>query len=115
MIRLPVLATLLLLSGGSAYAQPDDGPTAPMVVTTDTSAYCLSLWQQIRAHGVLPREVHELQTEGRDLCQQGQVRGGINRLRRALMVLRTEPRLPDAQAQVIGDPPQPAVSAEPHD
>ena len=114
MMRPPVLAALLLLSGGAAHARQDEGPVAPMVVTTVTGTYCLSLWQQIRDHGVLPRQVRDLQTEGRELCRQGQVRGGINRLRRALMVLRNEHKLGDAQAQAVGDPPQPAVPAEPH-
>lgn len=109
MIRPPAVAALLLLSVGPVRAQQDEGDTAPMVVTTDTSAYCLRLWQQIHAHAPLPREVRELQSEGMDLCNGGQVRGGINRLRRALMMLRAGHEAPGARAQDVADPPKPAA------
>lgn len=75
---------------GPALAQEQDTEDPPMVVTSDTRAYCLSLSDRINRYGAMPREVRELETEGRDLCEQGRVRGGINRLRRALMVLRAE-------------------------
>jgi hypothetical protein len=88
MIRLPVLASLLLLSSGQVRAQDQDAPV-PMAVTSDTGAYCQILLAQIRAHGALPPAVRDLQAEGRDLCNEGQIRGGINRLRRALMVLHS--------------------------
>lgn len=91
MIRFPlVVASLLSCCGPAARCQ--DAPA--MVVTTDTRAYCVSLSQQIRQYGTLPREVRELQVEGHGLCEAGKVRGGINRLRRALMVLRAGARPP---------------------
>ena len=114
MIRLVVIAAPLLLSAGAIRAREDDGPTAPMVVTSDTNAYCLSLWQQIHVHAPLPREVRDLQTEGRNLCREGQVRGGINRLRRALMVLRAGSAPPSVRTQEVGDPPRPAAPTGPN-
>lgn len=90
---------------GSAQALEQDQDTegAPMVVTSDTRAYCLSLSDRIHHYGAMPQEVRELETEGRDLCEQGRVRGGINRLRRALMVLRAE-RGPAAESLDVATP-----------
>lgn len=91
MPRAQLVSTLLvsgLLLGGGATAAQDAGPDgAPMVVTTDTRAYCLTLSAQIETYRSMPREVRDLQVEGRALCGEGYVRKGINRLRRALMVL----------------------------
>ena len=79
-----------MAGSGLALAEEQDTEDTPMVVTSDTRAYCLSLSDRIHSYGAMPEEVRELETEGRDLCEQGRVRGGINRLRRALMVLRAE-------------------------
>ena len=95
--RSVLLGALLVLGaladGPMVLAAPDgDGPdTRTMVVTSDSSAYCRSLSGAIEAHGALPREVRELKVEGDGMCNEGQVRGGIARLRRALMVLHKEP------------------------
>lgn len=108
MIRASVV-TLLLFSSSQAGAQESDKAAAPMVVTTDTGAYCHTLGQQISAsgaHGGLSQEVLDLQAQGRDLCAAGHVRGGINRLRRALMVLRDQRSPAAAGAQEVGDPPR---------
>ena len=92
---------LLLLTGGQSRSQ-DHPPSAPaarpastedapvLEVTTDSRAYCQTLSRQIETYRNLPREVRDLQLEGRTLCSEGQVRGGINRLRRALMVMRAQ-------------------------
>ncbi len=88
MNRLPVLACLLLLSSGQLRAQDRD-TVAPMVVTSDTGAYCQTLLAEIGAHRTLPPAVRELQQDGSRLCDEGLVRSGINRLRRALMVLHS--------------------------
>ena len=115
MSRLPVFLVSLLLASGTVRAQDGRDVQAPMEVTTDTGSYCSSLWRQIRAYGALPREVRDLQTEGHELCSTGQVRGGINRLRRALMVLHAGSPEPDGigEPQEAGDPPK-RVPSGPH-
>lgn len=86
MIRKPLIASLLLLSSATGAGQWPAAP--PMVVTTDTDAYCTTLSRQIDQHrGALPEAVAQLRAQGLRLCADGQVRGGINRLRRALVVL----------------------------
>jgi hypothetical protein len=87
MIRLAV--TLLLIAapcvpGGGAYADEDD---PPVVVLTDTIDYCDQLQKRIEDHKVVPPEARRLFIEGRQMCDHGEVRAGINRLRRALRIL----------------------------
>ncbi len=83
-------AMSLPLIGGmlSAYAQSQI-PT----VTSDSPEYCGELMDRIsgmtRAAAMPPpTEAAELSEEGEQMCGQGQVRGGILRLRRALLILR---------------------------
>lgn len=73
-------------------AQIKMNPSGPMVVTTDTPEYCLHLLE--RVSGLLrlatlpvPREVGDLTTEGQKMCEHGQTRMGIMRLRSALMIM----------------------------
>ena len=82
------LCALLLCAGlpAAAHAESDTDQRV-MVVTTDSSAYCRTLSDAIDAHGSLPRDVAELKTQGDVLCGEGRVRGGIVRLRRALLML----------------------------
>ena len=83
--------------GGAAATAPTDSRT--MIVTSDSGAYCRTLSGAIEAHGTLSREVSELKTQGDGLCDEGQIRSGINRLRRALLVLthrNVPPGEPDA-------------------
>jgi hypothetical protein len=87
MMRSTALACLLLLSSG-ADAQDERPAAPPMEVTTDTQSYCRTLAQQISQYRDLPPEIVVLRDQGRRLCADGNVRGGINRLRRVLMVLR---------------------------
>lgn len=90
-----LLAALLPVGGparGQAQAPAHDGDDGPMVVTSDSRAYCLTLAAQIQHYHSMPQEVHDLEDEGRSLCERGRVRVGINRLRRALMVLRVTPQ-----------------------
>ena len=88
MNRPSLLACLLLLSSGQVRAQDRDA-VAPMVVTSDTGAYCQTLLAEIRAYRTLPPSVRALRQDGSRLCDEGAVRSGINRLRRALMVLHS--------------------------
>ncbi len=90
-----VLLSLLALSATS-YAPPsalaETAQASPMVVTTDTPEYCLHLLDRVSelvqaASGQVPREVTDLTTEGHRMCAHGQTRGGIMRLRSALMIM----------------------------
>ena len=62
-----------------------------LVITSDSAPYCRALCNAIDARGALPREVSELRTQGEAMCRHGQVRGGLARLRRALLVLQDAP------------------------
>jgi hypothetical protein len=81
---------LLLLNGGPSASAGTD-PT-PAVVTTDTPEYCQKLADRIgqvihTTAAPLPVEVASLSTEGNRMCHDGLTRGGILRLRRALLIL----------------------------
>jgi hypothetical protein len=71
---------------------PAVGQSTPDLVTTDTPQYCLQLLDRVselvRVSAHPPQEVTSLSTEGQRMCDQGQTRGGIMRLRRALVLLR---------------------------
>ena len=84
------LATAPCALGSSAFAQ--EAP--PVVVLTDTVDYCDQLQKNIQQHAVLPPEAKRLYTEGRQMCDHGEVRAGINRLRRALRILNHHTALP---------------------
>jgi len=93
-LKLTMLATcgaLLTLPVCSALADKDGG--GPMVVTTDSRDYCRTLSSAIERHKSLPVEVRELKAEGDGLCREGRIRGGITRLRRALLVLNETTRV----------------------
>lgn len=86
-----LLGTLSLGSAPSARAQILV-QSGPMEVTTDTPAYCqellLRVGNLIRLATVpVPREVTDLTSEGQRMCDHGQTRGGIMRVRSALMML----------------------------
>jgi hypothetical protein len=90
-----VLAVPLAVGLGLAVMpSPVAGQAAPPQVTTDTPQYCLELLdevsQQVRVNTHPPQEVTSLSTEGQRMCDQGQTRGGILRLRRALVLLRRD-------------------------
>jgi hypothetical protein len=89
----PVLRTFGL--GAAAVwlgAMPAASQPPPQRVTSDTPEYCLLLLdrvsQMVRVAGSpAPQEVASLSNEGQKMCDQGQTRGGILRLRRALMLM----------------------------
>jgi hypothetical protein len=83
MMRRAPLTLLLLLA--AMPAQADDLPS--FTLTTDTPAYCAQLAKQVGdRHSTLP-DVQRLLAEGHDMCDRGEVRGGIRRLRHALVIL----------------------------
>ena len=92
------LGLLVALCGWSltvaspAAAQEAESEGKPMEVTTDTPEYCLHLLDRVSdmvhlATSPVPREVTDLTTEGQRMCAHGQTRGGIMRLRSALMMM----------------------------
>jgi hypothetical protein len=86
------LGALSTISSGPAAAQDQVVQSNPMVVTTDTPEYCLHLLDRVSelvrlATLPVPREVTDLTTEGHRMCAHGQTRGGIMRLRSALMIM----------------------------
>jgi hypothetical protein len=73
-------------------ATPAAGQPAPQRVTSDTPEFCLRLSDRVSelvrvASAPPPQEVSSLSSEGRRMCDQGHTRGGILRLRRALMMM----------------------------
>jgi hypothetical protein len=71
---------------------PGVSHSPPAVVTTDTAAYCRELSAKLtELVRIAPRppedEVLSMGVEGRHLCDEGQVRGGILRLRRGVTVM----------------------------
>jgi hypothetical protein len=64
----------------------------PQQVTSDTPEYCFKLLDRVSelvrvANSPPPQEVAALSSEGQKMCDQGQTRGGILRLRRALILM----------------------------
>jgi len=73
-------------------AAPVASQPPPQQVTSDTPEYCLHLLDRVSemvrvAGSSPPQEVTVLSSEGQRMCDQGQTRGGILRLRRALMLM----------------------------
>jgi hypothetical protein len=65
-------------------------------VTTDTPDYCNQLYSLASAEArktpvALAAEVDTLVARGQQMCRAGQIRGGIIRLRRALMLMHLPP------------------------
>jgi hypothetical protein len=81
-----------LISAASVSAQDRIAQADPMQVTTDTPEYCRKLLNRIGevvrlATQPVPRNAADLTTEGQRMCDHGQTRGGIMRLRSALMLM----------------------------
>jgi hypothetical protein len=84
---------LSLVTAGPGMAQFLYVQSKPMEVTTDTAAYCGQLAAEVataqeHAGDEVPPDVPRLAAEGRRLCDQGLIRPGIERLRRAWTMLR---------------------------
>ena len=95
------MRSLLLTSGGALVLiatlalslLPVEDATR---VTTDTPDYCNQLYSQASAEAqktpaALTSQVDSLVERGQKMCQAGQIRGGIIRLRRALMLMHLPP------------------------
>jgi hypothetical protein len=86
----------VLVGGIPVVGQP------PQQVTSDTPEYCSRLLDRISelartAPAPPPYEVTSLSIEGQRMCNQGQTRGGLLRLRRALVLLLQMGEEPDTQ------------------
>jgi hypothetical protein len=87
-------AMLLAVQPAPVSGQPADvGAAAPVPLTTDTMEYCLHLADVVgrmtrAAARQTPSEVGDLSSEGQRMCDEGQVRGGILRLRRAVTIMQ---------------------------
>ncbi|HUA77514.1 MAG TPA: hypothetical protein VMA86_07560 [Acetobacteraceae bacterium] len=82
-------ATLLI---ELAVVTDASGQSAPTPLLTDTPQYCAELSDEVEEDrqalvSPAPAEIEQLAEEGRQLCALGQVRGGIVRLRRAIVLL----------------------------
>jgi hypothetical protein len=78
--------------GGPVSAQGQRVPGSPMEITSDTREYCLHLLDRVSdlvrlSATPVPSEVTTLSAEGERLCDHGQPKPGILRLRRALMIM----------------------------
>lgn len=87
-----VLGFLLSMSIAPIVAWGQALAVGPMEVTTDTPEYCSHLFDRISelirlATAPVPHEVNDLTDEGQRMCEHGQTRGGIMRLRSALMIM----------------------------
>ena len=81
-LSVPVLLACL---GLSAPAWAQDPPS--FALNTDTPAYCAQLVRQVAERHSPSLDVQRLYAEGREMCENGEIRGGIRRLRRALVLL----------------------------
>ena len=75
-----------------AVTWPASSQSPPEQITTDTPAYCLQLRKEVgRKLPTAPEqmwpELHNLRSEGERMCDAGETRGGIIRLRRALVLI----------------------------
>ena len=80
--------TILLLIVAASPCLADEPSFA---LTSDTVAYCSQLARQVNERHSANFEVQRLLAEGRELCDRGQIRGGIRRLRHALVLLHHRP------------------------
>ncbi len=84
---------LALLTLGAVIMLPSVvPPPEPQRVTSDTPEYCLHLFDQVSelvraAPAPLPAQVSSLSAEGQHMCERGQTRAGILRLRHAIVLL----------------------------
>ena len=88
----PILPQFPLTPGPSpADSDPAQAQPGPLRVTTDTVEYCGHLAGRIavaqRTTTTANPEAESLAAQGRHMCEIGRIRGGIARLRRALLML----------------------------
>ncbi len=86
-----IVASGLGLAAVSVSLRAGAETPPPLEVITDTPAYCQRLSdqvsQKVRTMEQPPPDVIRLSDEGERLCDEGQIRGGILRLRRAWLLM----------------------------
>ncbi len=85
---------VVIIGFGITLTQPARAQE-PIQITTDTPAYCRQLLDRVSelvqaASTPPPGDVTSLAAEGEKMCAEGEVRGGILRLRRAVMLLLSQ-------------------------
>jgi hypothetical protein len=88
---LGLAGVLVALGVGSGMFSSVAGESTPEMVTSDTLTYCrhlaLQLDQLKSASSNPPQTVNDLYVAGKDMCESGSIRGGILRLRSAIVML----------------------------
>jgi hypothetical protein len=85
-----ITVPLGLASAAAVSESRQGGEAGVLRVTTDTREYCDSLAQEVttRRAGAAAAEAVALAEEGQRMCANGLVRSGVQRVRRALLILR---------------------------
>lgn len=81
MQKAAVLTASLFLAASLCSA---DGP---MTITSDTKDYCIHLAARMDPADGMPPHARTLWALGRSMCENGHVRGGLFRLRRAMQII----------------------------
>ncbi len=92
-----IVVAVVALGMGATASMSQTAPPPPtsgeVRVTTDTPEYCAKLAERVardeKARPNAPRQAEELAEEGHHMCDSGLIRGGLVRLRRAWLMLRT--------------------------
>ncbi len=90
-----VIASLCLVWSPGMVRAESASSQPPMEVTSDTPEYCLELAHRVNnlvevAQAKPPQQVADLQVEGKRMCEHGETRGGIMRLRQAILLMKHE-------------------------
>jgi hypothetical protein len=88
-----LIASLCLIWPSSMPQAESKAPQTPMEVTSDTPEYCLELADRVNnlvevSQSKPPQQVADLQVQGKEMCEHGQTRGGIMRLRQAILLMK---------------------------
>jgi len=82
-----LMSCLIAVSG----AQSGSSDAPPEQITTDTLAYCRELAARLErltgTAALIPASVVRLSSAGKDMCDRGLTRGGILRLRKAIVLM----------------------------
>jgi hypothetical protein len=77
-----LLVALIMLAPGRPFADE--------TITSDTVDYCNALADRMEKRA-MPDNVRLLLVEGRSMCALGHVKGGLRRLRLAMMIVHRQP------------------------